>query len=222
MLVCDLDGTLLTSKGTMTDATVNALHQAVAAGVEVAFATGRRHTFAWDVLAPVGLHPDTVLISSNGALTRTFAGELLHRIGMPTETALLLCRQLTRFRSSLVFTFERTGLGALIVEDLETLHRSIARWVESNRHEIEQMVPLERAFEDGEEPVQAMICGTMHRSGRGHGSSGGNDSGGFGFTTEAIHPSHGVCFAGPVYCGLDASGLFEGKCHRATGDATGN
>ncbi len=163
MLVCDLDGTLLTSKGTMTDATVNALHQAVAAGVEVAFATGRRHTFAWDVLAPVGLHPDTVLISSNGALTRTFAGELLHRIGMPTETALLLCRQLTRFRSSLVFTFERTGLGALIVEDLETLHRSIARWVESNRHEIERMVPLERAFEGGEEPVQAMVCGTMHR-----------------------------------------------------------
>ena len=145
----------------MTEATVSALHQAATAGVEVAFATGRRHTFAWDVLASVGLHPETVLISSNGALTRTFAGKLLHRISMPVQTALFLCRQLARFRSSLVFTFERVGPGALVVEDIATLRSTIPRWVESNIREIAQIVPLEKAFASGEEPVQAMICGTM-------------------------------------------------------------
>lgn len=161
MLVCDLDGTLLNSKGVVTEATVEALLQAVDAGIEIAFATGRRHNFAWKVLEPIGLHPGTVLISSNGAIIRTFGGDAMRRIGMPVATALLLCGQLTRFRSSLIFTFERTGPGTLVVEDIDALHRRIPRWVDSNAHEIECVVPLEHAFESGSEPIQAMICGTL-------------------------------------------------------------
>lgn len=163
LLVCDLDGTLLNSQGTITEATIAALHRAVHAGVEVAFATGRRHSFAWEVLSAIGLDGRTVLISSNGALVRTFSGERLHRTSMPVQTALLLCRQLQEFRSSLIFTFERTGPGALVVEDIETLKRTIPRWVESNLREIECVAPLERAFDGGDEPVQAMICGTMRQ-----------------------------------------------------------
>jgi hydroxymethylpyrimidine pyrophosphatase-like HAD family hydrolase len=163
LLVCDLDGTLLNGQGVVTVATMTALLEAVRAGVEVAFATGRRHSFAWEVLSPIGLDGQTVLISSNGAVVRTFSGERLHRTGMPAATALLLCQQLQEFRSSLIFTFERTGPGALVVEDVDTLQRTIPRWVDSNLQEIERVVPLERAFEGGEEPVQAMICGTMRR-----------------------------------------------------------
>jgi Cof subfamily protein (haloacid dehalogenase superfamily) len=161
MLVCDLDGTLLNGHGIITEATISALRQAVDAGIEIVFATGRRHNFAWRVLEPTGLHFDTVLISSNGAITSTCGGERLRRMGMPVPTALLLCKQLTSHRSSLIFTFERTGLGALAVEDLDALHRKIPRWVDSNVDEIESFVPLERAFEPGDEPVQAMICGTL-------------------------------------------------------------
>ncbi len=165
MLVCDLDGTLLNGQGTMSEATVAALRQAETAGIEVVIATGRRHGFAWQALAPVGLRPGTVLISSNGAVTRTFAGERMHRTSMPVATALLLCRQLGEFRNSLIFTFERTGPGAMIVEDLDALQRRIPRWVESNAHEIECVMPLERAFEHGDDlvqqPIQAMICGTL-------------------------------------------------------------
>lgn len=161
MLVCDLDGTLLNSKGVVTDATIAALLQAVDAGVEIAFATGRRHDFAWKVLEPIGLHPGTVLISSNGAIIRTFGGDRKRRLGMPTSTALLLCRQLNRFRNSLIFTFERSGPGTLMVEDIDALHLKIPRWVDSNAHEIECVVPLERAFQSGSEPIQAMICGTL-------------------------------------------------------------
>ena len=160
LFVCDLDGTLLTGHGVLTPATAAALRQAVDTGVEIAFATGRRHSFAWQILAPLGLHPGTVLISSNGAITRTFAGETIHRVAMPAATALLLCHQFGRYRDSLIFTFDRTGPGSLMVEDIEALHRHIPRWVDSNRHEIECVLPLERAFARGEEPVQAMICGT--------------------------------------------------------------
>ena len=113
------------------------------------------------MLAPLGLDPETVLISSNGAITRTFGGRPIDRTGMPVETALQLCRQLNDFRNSLVFTFDRTGPGALVVEDIAALHARLSRWVEANLHELEAVLPLERAFDGGEEPVQAMICGTL-------------------------------------------------------------
>jgi hydroxymethylpyrimidine pyrophosphatase-like HAD family hydrolase len=161
ILACDLDGTLLNGKGMLSDATVAALRKAVASGVEVVIATGRRHSFAWTMLAPLGLDPETVLISSNGAITRTFGGRPIDRIGMPVEIALQLCRQLNDFRNSLVFTFDRTGPGALVVEDIAALHARLTRWVEANLHELEAVLPLERAFDGGEEPVQAMICGTL-------------------------------------------------------------
>lgn len=161
ILACDLDGTLLNSKGVLTEATAAALRRAVASGVEVVFATGRRHSFAWQMLAPLGLDPETVLISSNGAITRTFGGRPIDRIGMPVGTALQLCRQLHDFRNSLVFTFDRTGPGALVVENIAALHARLTRWVEANLHELEAVLPLERAFDGGDEPVQAMICGTL-------------------------------------------------------------
>ena len=69
--------------------------------------------------------------------------------------------QLNDFRNSLVFTFDRTGPGALVVENIPALHARLSRWVESNLHELEAVLPLERAFDSGEEPVQAMICGTL-------------------------------------------------------------
>lgn len=161
ILACDLDGTLLNGKGVLTEATASALRQAIASGVEVVIATGRRHSFAWQMLAPLGLDPETVLISSNGAITRTFGGRLIHRIGLPVATALLLCRQLDAFRDSLVFTFDRTGPGTMVVENIGALQARLTRWVELNLREIEEVLPLERAFDGGEEPVQAMICGTL-------------------------------------------------------------
>ena len=161
ILACDLDGTLLNGKGVLSEATASALRQAIASGVEVVIATGRRHSFAWQILAPLGLDPETVLISSNGAITRTFGGCLIHRVGMPVATALLLCRQLDAFRDSLVFTFDRTGPGTMVVENIEMLQARLTRWVELNLHEIEAVLPLERAFDRGEEPLQAMICGTL-------------------------------------------------------------
>ncbi len=161
ILACDLDGTLLNGKGVLTEATDAALRKAIASGVEVVIATGRRHSFAWQMLAPLGLDPATVLISSNGAIARTFGGRLIHRIGLPVATALLLCRQLDRFRDSLVFTFDRTGPGTMVVENIAALQVRLTRWVEVNLREIEEVLPLERAFDRGEEPVQAMICGTL-------------------------------------------------------------
>jgi Cof subfamily protein (haloacid dehalogenase superfamily) len=161
MLVCDLDGTLLNPRGAMSRPTIEALGQAVACGVNVVFATGRRHFFASEALTPVPLDDSTALISSNGAITRTLGGETRHRIGMPIATAQRLCDELAEVRSGLVFTFDRTGPGALVVEDIEALRRRIPRWIAANEEEIRCCTPLESAFDTGEQPIQSMICGTV-------------------------------------------------------------
>lgn len=161
LLVCDLDGTLVDSHGQITRATVDALRLAREAGMETAIATGRRHSFAEKAIAPLGLDPETMLISSNGAVVRTLAGQTIYQTTMPKATARMMCRNLDGFRESLIFTFDLTGPGSLVVEDIEALHRRIPRWVDSNRHDIACCAPLERVFEENGEPIQAMICGGL-------------------------------------------------------------
>ena len=163
MLVADLDGTLLSPQGGLSLRTIAALQAAAAAGVRLVFATGRRQSFAMQALEAAGLDADAVLITSNGAVTRTLGGKLMDRTLLPAETARQLCLQLDAFRDAMVFTFDRVGIGALVVERLDTLHQSIARWVEANAHEIVTVTPLAAAFENGDSPVQGMICGSLER-----------------------------------------------------------
>ena len=163
LIAADLDGTLLAPNGQLSARTVAALRAAERAGMFLVFATGRRQSFTAQVLASAGLRADTVLITSNGAVTRTMEGALIERHRMPVEAARQLCDHLAEFRDAMLFTFDRTGPGAMVVERLTTLHRSIAKWVESNVHEIATVTPLEAAFAAGEAPVQGMLCGTLER-----------------------------------------------------------
>lgn len=163
LLAADLDGTLLTPQGQLSARTLAALRAAESAGMRLVFATGRRQSFAMQALGTVGLRPDAVLITANGAIVRTLDGKLMERHLLPAATARQLCRQLDAFRNSMIFTFDRVGPGALVVEHLETLHRSIAHWVEANAHEILAVPSLGQAFADGEGPVQGMVCGTLER-----------------------------------------------------------
>src|SRR5664279_923264 len=161
MIAIDIDGTLLPSGGTtISERNCKALRAAELAGIEVVIATGRRQAFAMPILAQVGLRPETILISSNGSITRNFAGDLLERAVLGLKTARALCGILRPFGST-VMTFDREGKGSLVIESYETLHHRIQLWVDSNRASLQEVVPLERALDDGDCPVQAMVCGTM-------------------------------------------------------------
>ena len=158
----DIDGTLMPSEGErMSPRTIEALHALVAAGVEVVIATGRRAAYAMPLLEPVGLAPETILISSNGASTRDFAGNLMDRFYLSLETSRALCAELRPFGGTMVFTFDREGPGELVLESLDRLHDRIAMWVDANLPFIEQVDPLENVFDRGEAPMQGMICGTV-------------------------------------------------------------
>lgn len=161
MVVIDIDGTLLPSTGTaVSERNVQAVRAAEAAGLEVVIATGRRQSYAAPLLEPPGLKPETVVISSNGTVTRTLSGNLIDRFLLPVETARALVPALRPF-GTMVFTFDREGPGGLVVESLDILHERVQLWVEANRPWIREVRPLERAFDEGDEPVQGMVCGTV-------------------------------------------------------------
>lgn len=161
MIVVDIDGTLLSSPGSaVSRRNCSALRDAASAGIEIVIATGRRHAYAVPLLKPVGLKPETVFITSNGTVTRTLAGERIDRFLLPVETALALCPALRPFGTT-VFTFDHDGPGELVLESTAALEGRVSMWVEANRPSIREVRPLERAFDDGEAPVQGMVCGPV-------------------------------------------------------------
>jgi Cof subfamily protein (haloacid dehalogenase superfamily) len=167
LLAIDMDGTLLPTLSThVSPRNAQTLRAAQAAGVTLAIATGRRAAYTVPLLEGLGLRADTPLITSNGAVTRTLAGELLHRRQMPARVARGLCTLLRPF-GCLVFTFDRPGRGELVLENLEQTHGRITLWVEANRNAIEVIEPLEDAFSEGDDPahdpIQGMVAGTVEQ-----------------------------------------------------------
>jgi hydroxymethylpyrimidine pyrophosphatase-like HAD family hydrolase len=178
LIAIDMDGTLLGDDGRVSPRNLAALRAAESRGVQLVVATGRRHSFAMRVLRLLGLHPDSILISSNGTVTRTLGAEkipsqLLARTHLPHATALWLCAHVKDFRNALVLTFDCTGpdgedsRGALVVERLDQLTASIGRWMAANEPYLSQVTPIEDALADpSDPPIQAMLCGTLDRMAR--------------------------------------------------------
>ena len=159
LIATDIDGTLLNPQFKISDGDLQALRRAHAAGIEVVVVTGRRHSFALPIVQQ--LEFDLWLISSNGAVTRSLAGETFHRDMMPRETCRKLCGAMQEFRGNTVLTFDRETKGAIVLERMDELNASIQRWLEKNMQFIEFVVPIEKALTS--DPVQAMFCGTMER-----------------------------------------------------------
>lgn len=168
MVVVDIDGTLLGTDGQVSPRNLAALKAAEQAGVEVVVATGRRHSYAMRVLRGLGLREESGLISSNGAVVRTFGARLLQRTLLERRTAEWLVGHVGEFRRSLLMTFDRVQAdgedtrGALVVEEVDLLTASIGRWMAANEPYIERIVPMEDAL-DREGLIQMMLCGTIDR-----------------------------------------------------------
>lgn len=157
LLAIDIDGTLLNSNFIISPVDMSALRQTHKLGIEIILCTGRRHNFALPIARQ--LEFDMWLCSSNGALTRSTQGETFHRDQLPAEVARKFCAHMSEFRAGMVLTFDRERRGALVVEQLEELSATVARWVATNRDYIEEVRPIENALDT--DPIQAMICGTI-------------------------------------------------------------
>ena len=169
LIAVDMDGTLIGPDGLVSARNLAAMQAAERAGIEIVVATGRRHCYAMRVLRGLGMPQETAVISSNGTVTRTVGARLMERTLLPVKTARWLCGHVDAFRNALVMTFDKVRpdgedeRGALVVEDLADLTASIGRWMAANEPYIERMVPIERALEGGDAPIQMMLCGTVER-----------------------------------------------------------
>src|SRR5208337_1292 len=159
LLAVDIDGTLLNSQFQISPVDLSALRQAHDVGIEIILVTGRRHTFALPIAQQLGF--EFWVISSNGAVTRTLAGENFHRDLLPAATCRKLCEAMHEFRGNTVLTFDIDSKGAIVLEHMDELSTSIQRWFEKNLQYIDFVIPLENALTT--DPVQAMFCGPIAR-----------------------------------------------------------
>ena len=104
---------------------------------------------------------DLWVISSNGAITRSLAGETFHRDLLPAATCRRLCASMQEFRGNTVLTFDTEAKGAIVLEHMDELNASIQRWLEKNLQYIDFVIPIEDALTS--DPVQAMFCGPIPR-----------------------------------------------------------
>ena len=163
LVAIDMDGTLLpTFAQKVGDRTARALRAAQAAGITVAIATGRRHAYSAPLLTGHDLRADMPLITSNGAVTRTLANDPIDHCHLQARVARDLCGLLRPF-GVLVFTFDRTGPGELVLEDMDSAKERISLWIDANRHAIEIVKPLERALDGSEDPIQGMVTGGVEK-----------------------------------------------------------
>jgi Cof subfamily protein (haloacid dehalogenase superfamily) len=157
LIAIDIDGTLLNPEFQISETDLAALRSAHAQGIEVILVTGRRHTFALPIAEQLGF--DLWLITSNGAITRSLAGETFHRDLLPQATCRELVGQMQEFRGQTVLTFDSNGPGTIVIERLDKLELSIQRWLEKNMEYIQFVVPIEDSLTA--DPVQAMFCGPV-------------------------------------------------------------
>ena len=163
LIAIDIDGTLLNPEFQISATDMATLRSAHAQGIEIILVTGRRHTFALPIAQQLGF--DLWLISSNGAVTRSLAGETFHRDLLPEPTCRELVRVMREFRGQTVLTFDndphKNGARTIVIERLDELEASIQRWLEKNMQYIRFVVPIENALTT--DPVQAMFCGPVEQ-----------------------------------------------------------
>jgi Cof subfamily protein (haloacid dehalogenase superfamily) len=161
LLALDIDGTLTDQNFQVSARNIAALRAAHETGIEIILATGRRHDYAMPIARDLGF--PVCLISSNGALIRSSAGETFFTDRLPARTALELIQYMNDFRGHAVLTFDRAenvpGNDSLVLERADELNQTVSRWLEANRPYIKFISPLEDALI--EDPLQAMYCGRV-------------------------------------------------------------
>lgn len=161
LVAIDMDGTLLPDFSTVvSERNRRALREAQQAGIVVAIATGRRQAFTAPLLTEVGLRADTPLITSNGAVTRSFSGERIDVTHIDPRVARGLCKVL-RGVGLMVFTLDSASKPDLLVEDIAKTSGRLGKWVEANRESIAEVNPIEMALGDDVDLIQGMAAGTI-------------------------------------------------------------
>jgi Cof subfamily protein (haloacid dehalogenase superfamily) len=151
----DIDGTLLDTRGQMPRQNIDAIHDAVAAGIHVALVTGRSYPFARPIADP--LPSSLTLIVSNGAVERGMDGSTFARRLLNREVARSVLTSTRPFRHAAALVFDRDADRQVIFETMDWEHPGRKAYWARNQSLIAQSVPLEDALV--EDPIQVMFNG---------------------------------------------------------------
>ena len=151
----DIDGTLLDTRGQIPRANVDAIHDAVAAGIHVALVTGRSYPFVRPLAEPL---PSTItLIVSNGAVERRMDGERFAQRLLNRAVARAVLESTRPFRDAAALVFDRDADRQVMFETMDWEHPGRKAYWARNQSLIAQSVPLEDALV--EDPIQVMFNG---------------------------------------------------------------
>ena len=151
----DVDGTLLDTRGQVPQANVDAIHDAVAAGIHVALVTGRSYPFVRPIAEP--LPSTTTLIVSNGAVERGMDGLRLAQRLLGRDIARSVLESTRLFRHAAALVFDRDADRQVMFETMDWEHPGRKAYWARNQSLIAQSVPLEDALI--EDPIQVMFNG---------------------------------------------------------------
>jgi Cof subfamily protein (haloacid dehalogenase superfamily) len=151
----DVDGTLLDTRGQVPQANIDAIHDAVNAGIHVALVTGRSYPFARPIADPL---PDAItLIVSNGAVERAMDGSRVAQRLLDRTIARAVLDATRPFRESAALVFDRDADRQVMFETMDWEHPGRKAYWARNQSLIAQSVPLEDALV--EDPIQVMFNG---------------------------------------------------------------
>jgi Cof subfamily protein (haloacid dehalogenase superfamily) len=151
----DVDGTLLDTRGQIPQANIEAIHDAVTAGIHVALVTGRSYPFARPIADPL---PDSItLIVSNGAVERGMDGSRIAQRLLDRQIARSVLESTRPFRELAALVFDRDADRQVLFETMDWEHPGRKAYWARNQSLIAQAVPLEDALI--EDPIQVMFNG---------------------------------------------------------------
>jgi len=160
LLAIDIDGTLLDSRGHVPDAHRDALAEAVAAGIEVALATGRSYHFTRPIAHTLPL--PVTLIVNNGALVKNGDGTTRLRHLLDRDVARDVLEGTAAFEDSVALVFDRAPADEerqILFERMDWDHPNRRGYFEKNQAFIGTASPLADALT--EDPIQVMFNGSV-------------------------------------------------------------
>jgi Cof subfamily protein (haloacid dehalogenase superfamily) len=159
LIALDLDGTLVNSRWEISERDRRALVAASDRGIQIVVVTGRRPLSAAPYVAKIPCPVTT--ITSNGALIRTPAEEVVYQDFLPREVAHQVLDVVSEFRSHTVAIFHVPGRGQVTMEDSAVSEGPLGWYVRTSLDHLLLVPDLKAAVRS--DPVQLMMGGPPAR-----------------------------------------------------------
>jgi Cof subfamily protein (haloacid dehalogenase superfamily) len=157
LIALDIDGTLLSSRFTVSDRNRAAIAEATRRRIEVALVTGRRYDFALPVAEQID-SPLTMIVN-NGALVRTKGGETHFRHLLPRTTAFRVLQATQSWRDGASVVFDRPLANQVMLETINLEDGIRGAYYKRNLQFLGEAKPLESCLD--EDPIQVMLSGPL-------------------------------------------------------------